>query len=224
MMRTVVTQGTGTRAELGYTPVAGKTGTNSNFRDGWFMGFSAHHVTGVWAGNDDNTPMNSSRESAATGGHVAAPGWKRIMDVAEFGLKPAPLPGVPLDPKATPPLTVINDPAVNAVTTAYAGVAAVGPQVAVARAVSTVPDDESQASIALASTPEQADAQSTDVLNNMIDLFQNASTANADANANTDPAHAAAPRKRVSAAHKAQPLAPPPPRRRSFFEFLFGQR
>ncbi|MDE2444893.1 MAG: PBP1A family penicillin-binding protein [Alphaproteobacteria bacterium] len=97
MMHDVVMQGTATRAQLGYEPVAGKTGTNANFRDAWFMGFTGHFVTGVWVGNDDNTPMDGSKVNAVTGGRVPAPAWKRIMDVAESGLQPIGLPGAPLD-------------------------------------------------------------------------------------------------------------------------------
>ena len=108
MLHDVVMQGTATRAQLGYAPVAGKTGTNANFRDAWFMGFSAHYVTGVWVGNDDNTPMDGSKANAVTGGRVPAPAWKRIMDVAEEGLTPEGLPGVPMDDtyKVAPPVAV----------------------------------------------------------------------------------------------------------------------
>ncbi len=108
MMHSVVMRGTATRAQLGYMPVAGKTGTNANFRDAWFLGFTGHFVTGVWVGNDDNTSMNGSKENAVTGGRVPAPAWKRIMDVAEAGLTPVGLPGVPLDDTYTAPPPVLN--------------------------------------------------------------------------------------------------------------------
>ena len=103
MLHDVVMKGTATRANLTYAPVGGKTGTNANFRDAWFLGFTAHHVTGVWVGNDDNTPMDGSKANAVTGGRVPAPAWKRIMDIAEEGLTPESLPGVPLDDTYTPP-------------------------------------------------------------------------------------------------------------------------
>ena len=53
----VVDTGTGKGAGLG-RPAAGKTGTGQDFRDAWFIGFTAELVTGVWVGNDDNSPMN----------------------------------------------------------------------------------------------------------------------------------------------------------------------
>ena len=67
MLNKVVMTGTGRRAQLGFTPQAGKTGTTQNYRDAWFVGFTAHYVTGVWYGNDDFTPTNR-----ATGGSFAS--------------------------------------------------------------------------------------------------------------------------------------------------------
>ena len=57
MMRSVVEQGTATKAKsLGLT-IAGKTGTSNDARDTWFVGMTADVVVGVWAGNDDNSPI-----------------------------------------------------------------------------------------------------------------------------------------------------------------------
>ena len=78
MLNAVVKNGTGRRAFLGFTPQGGKTGTNQSYRDAWFIGFTAHNVTGVWFGNDDFTEMNK-----VTGGLLPAPTWKKIMLVAE---------------------------------------------------------------------------------------------------------------------------------------------
>ena len=91
MLNAVVKQGTAKGADLEFTPQAGKTGTNED-KDAWYIGFTAHYVTGVWIGNDDNSPMND-----VTGGKIPAPMWKQIMLVAEEGLKPEGLPGIPLD-------------------------------------------------------------------------------------------------------------------------------
>lgn len=56
MMQTAVTAGTGRAAQIG-RPVAGKTGTTSSNKDGWFIGFSSGLTTGVWMGRDDARPV-----------------------------------------------------------------------------------------------------------------------------------------------------------------------
>ena len=96
MLKAVVKSGTARKADLGYAPQGGKTGTNQSYRDAWYIGFTAHNVTGVWVGNDDFTPMEK-----VTGGLIPAPTWKRIMDVAEAGLKPESIAGIPLDDSYT---------------------------------------------------------------------------------------------------------------------------
>jgi len=77
MLRTVVERGTGKRARLTGREVAGKTGTTNDYRDAWFVGYSADYVAGVWVGNDDNTPM-----SRVTGGTIPAQIWHDFMEVA----------------------------------------------------------------------------------------------------------------------------------------------
>ncbi|WP_033920553.1 transglycosylase domain-containing protein [Sphingomonas sp. 37zxx] len=52
LLQTAVATGTGRAASIG-RPVAGKTGTTSSNKDGWFMGFSSGLTTGVWMGRDD---------------------------------------------------------------------------------------------------------------------------------------------------------------------------
>jgi penicillin-binding protein 1A len=94
MMNAVVESGTGRRALLGFTPQAGKTGTNQSYRDAWFIGFTAHYVTGVWYGNDDFTPMNK-----VTGGLVPAATWHDVMLWAEQPQVGTALPGVPMEQK-----------------------------------------------------------------------------------------------------------------------------
>jgi penicillin-binding protein 1A len=92
MMSQVVVAGTGRRAQLGFTPQAGKTGTTQNFRDAWYVGYTAHLVTGVWFGNDDSSGMKK-----VTGGTLPAMTWQRFMMEALDTAEPEPLPGVPLD-------------------------------------------------------------------------------------------------------------------------------
>ena len=59
--------GTGRAARLGDRPSGGKTGTTQDYRDAWFVGFTADYVCGVWIGNDDNSSMRK-----ATGGCLPA--------------------------------------------------------------------------------------------------------------------------------------------------------
>jgi 1A family penicillin-binding protein len=77
MMEGVIQRGTGTAAGIG-RPAAGKTGTTSDARDVWFVGFTPDLATGVWMGNDDNSKLNYS----STGGTLCAPLWSRFMRYA----------------------------------------------------------------------------------------------------------------------------------------------
>ncbi|MBL0318561.1 MAG: hypothetical protein IPP74_04615 [Alphaproteobacteria bacterium] len=82
LMEAVVQQGTGTNANIG-RPAAGKTGTSTDFRDAWFIGFTPQLVAGVWVGNDNNSPM-----AKTTGGSLPARIWRSFMQQAMAG-KPA---------------------------------------------------------------------------------------------------------------------------------------
>ena len=83
-----VTSGTGRSARLAERPTAGKTGTTQDYRDAWFVGFTADLVCGVWIGNDDNSPMKH-----ATGGGLPARIFHNFMESAEAGLPVKPLAG-----------------------------------------------------------------------------------------------------------------------------------
>ena len=56
LLQTAVNTGTGREAQIG-RPVAGKTGTTSSQKDGWFLGFSSGLTTGVWMGRDNARPV-----------------------------------------------------------------------------------------------------------------------------------------------------------------------
>lgn len=58
-------------------PVVAKTGTTQEYRDGWTIGYTPSLVTGVWAGNNDNTSMRRG-----AGVYVAAPIWNEFMKKA----------------------------------------------------------------------------------------------------------------------------------------------
>jgi len=59
-------------------PVAAKTGTTNEWRDGWAMGYTPSLAVGVWAGNNNNSTM----AAGADGIYVAAPIWRKFMDGA----------------------------------------------------------------------------------------------------------------------------------------------
>jgi penicillin-binding protein 1A len=115
LMREVVASGTGRAARLDGHDDAGKTGTTQDFRDAWFIGFTADYVCGVWFGNDDSSPMKH-----VTGGTLPAQLFKTFMDAAEKGLPSRPLasptlvastaPAVPVPPLAQPQAVVAAQP------------------------------------------------------------------------------------------------------------------
>ncbi|MFZ2626364.1 MAG: transglycosylase domain-containing protein [Candidatus Moraniibacteriota bacterium] len=59
-------------------PVAAKTGTTNEWRDGWTIGYTPSLAVGVWAGNNDHSTM----KQGADGIFVAAPIWRSFMDQA----------------------------------------------------------------------------------------------------------------------------------------------
>ena len=71
----VSNRGTGSKANFGNFTVAGKTGTNSDYRGVSFAGMTSYYTGAVWIGCDNYKPLVSS----ATGGTYAAPLWSAIM-------------------------------------------------------------------------------------------------------------------------------------------------
>jgi penicillin-binding protein 1A len=89
MLHETLVSGTARHADLPGWPAAGKTGTSQDFRDAWFIGYTSRFVTGVWLGNDDDTPTRH-----ATGGGLPVEIWSRLMRTAHQGIAPAALLGV----------------------------------------------------------------------------------------------------------------------------------
>jgi len=103
MMRQVISSGTGTRAGVAGYDLAGKTGTTSDYRDAWFIGYTGGFTTAVWLGRDDNTPMKK-----VTGGGAPAAIWHDYMKQALPRLAVQPIPGGDIPPPPDQPLDAIG--------------------------------------------------------------------------------------------------------------------
>jgi penicillin-binding protein 1B len=82
-LRGVVERGTGRRVAAARVPVAGKTGTTNDYRDGWFVGYTTQLVVGVWVGFDDGRSLGLS------GSRTGAPLFARFVQDAHVGPTPA---------------------------------------------------------------------------------------------------------------------------------------
>ena len=78
MLEGVVQRGTGTAVKAVGRPIAGKTGTTSDFQDAWFLGFTPDLAAGVFVGYDEPVPLGEGE----TGGHLAAPIFRDFMIAA----------------------------------------------------------------------------------------------------------------------------------------------
>ena len=76
MLENVINKGTGRGANIG-RPAAGKTGTTSDYKDAWFVGYTPDLVASVWVGNDDN-----SSTDGIMGGTTPATIWASFMNKA----------------------------------------------------------------------------------------------------------------------------------------------
>jgi penicillin-binding protein 1A len=82
--------GTGTRAAFG-RPAAGKTGTNEEYADAWFAGYTPDLATTVWIGfTAGEIPMENVHGIAVSGGSFPAEIWRLFMEPALEGTEPTP--------------------------------------------------------------------------------------------------------------------------------------
>ena len=88
LLTSVVQEGTGKRAKALGRPIAGKTGTSNQAKDGWFVGYSTDIACAVWTGYDDPTPMGAG-EAGAT---LALPAFVEFMREAHKKRPPADFP------------------------------------------------------------------------------------------------------------------------------------
>ena len=94
MLRGVMTSGTGRSAAIAGRDLAGKSGTTSDYKDAWFVGYTGGFVTAVWVGKDDNTAMRG-----VTGGSSPAAIWKGFMEAALPRLNAPAIPNGPPMPE-----------------------------------------------------------------------------------------------------------------------------
>jgi len=87
MMRQVIAVGTGTKAKVAGYDLAGKTGTTSDYKDAWFIGYTGGFTAAVWLGRDDNTPMRK-----VAGGGAPTEIWHTFMAAVLPRLKVTPIP------------------------------------------------------------------------------------------------------------------------------------
>ncbi|MEO6339185.1 MAG: penicillin-binding protein 1A, partial [Caulobacteraceae bacterium] len=109
MLRGVIHGGTGGRAAVPGYDIAGKTGTTSDYKDAWFVGYTGGFVAAVWTGKDNNTPM-----AKVTGGGEPAEIWRAFMAATLPRLQVQTIPGGP----APPPGVVYGDPIGDALSNA----------------------------------------------------------------------------------------------------------
>jgi penicillin-binding protein 1A len=86
LMEGVIQHGTGQRAKSMARPLAGKTGTSSDYADAWFIGYSPSLLAAVWVGFDDKASLGKNE----TGARAALPIWMSFMERALASTPPQP--------------------------------------------------------------------------------------------------------------------------------------
>jgi penicillin-binding protein 1A len=122
MLRQVIAAGTGRSARVAGYDLAGKTGTTSDYKDAWFVGYTGGFTAAVWVGKDDNTAMRK-----VTGGTVPAEIWRGFMGQALPRLQ---VRTIPSGPGAPPPTVDAIGDLLNQTTSSDVQEAGVAPTVA----------------------------------------------------------------------------------------------
>ncbi|RZJ03215.1 MAG: PBP1A family penicillin-binding protein [Brevundimonas sp.] len=104
LLRGVITSGSGRSAAIAGRDLAGKTGTTSDYKDAWFVGYTGGFVTAVWVGKDDNTAMRG-----VTGGSSPAAIWRGFMEAALPRLNAPAIPDGPPMPEGWQPPSPIEN-------------------------------------------------------------------------------------------------------------------
>jgi membrane peptidoglycan carboxypeptidase len=106
----VVQRGTGTAAQLGPRPVAGKTGTANEWQDAWFVGYTPDLVAAVWVGFPERQRSMTPPATPirVTGGSWPAQIWHRVMEPALADTPVAPFPAP--DPTTPPDRSAASAP------------------------------------------------------------------------------------------------------------------
>ncbi|HEV2766122.1 MAG TPA: transglycosylase domain-containing protein, partial [Acidimicrobiales bacterium] len=128
VLQGVVMGGTGTRARFADgRPVAGKTGTTSDYSDAWFAGYVPQLATAVWMGSPEgNVPMREVGGIRVTGGSYPAQIWQAFMGPALAEQPVVPFPTAPAAgrvellhlPEEPPPTTTTSPPPTTTTTAA----------------------------------------------------------------------------------------------------------
>lgn len=93
-----VNRGTGTSAKLGRQTAAGKTGTNTDYKDAWFVGYTPHMVAAVWMGSPKgDVQMTNVRGVKVTGGTYPTEIWHAFMSRYESTVDNTDFAGCPLN-------------------------------------------------------------------------------------------------------------------------------
>jgi penicillin-binding protein 1A len=116
LLQDVVQNGTGTRAQVGDTVIAGKTGTTEGYGDAWFVGWTPQYTVAVWVGYPNETrPMRADFQGQPVAGGTFPAGIFKTFIEAQLQIDPPKEEETPVAPAAPAPGTTAPAPAPTAV-------------------------------------------------------------------------------------------------------------